>query len=591
MKSGMSGKRAVALVVIAFAAAVYPVSRAWGTGFGRVAGTVTDAEGVPLMGATVVLAGPIMAGSRAFNSAMERVITDAQGHFTVDHLIPGWYSLKVTAATRIPVLRNNVRVNAGQTATETFVLSGVFAPLHIQALPAHFSTWGEDWKWILRTSSATRPILRYQQAKPTATLAKTGKARLPASQKLVGLLPGASRRDALSGDLGYGSVLAYLRPLSDNADVLVAGTMTANGVSASTIATAFRRNISKENPQEVSIVVHQLSFADGILPPFGVGGDRMGRAQGMVTSYTQTRRLSPTLALTAGFEVDYLTALSNAATVQPRIKLEYSVNPETSVTVQYGALHVDSSGTMLDRVGLLNAFPRISLRGYQPRLEELNHAEVNVSRKLGKSSRIEAAAFRDAFKNAAVWGFGDSRALAPLEGNYLPNPVANGVTLNGGDYHSTGFRAAYACDFGKYLEAAVVYAMGDALVPGSGPFEADGRSLVHPERTQSFAGRISATLPKTHTQLTTSYQWLPPGRITGVDPYSQAEFQVQPFFGVQIRQPLPSISFLPAHIEALADFRNLLSQGYTASGQAGEQPPILLTAAYRSFRGGFSVQF
>lgn len=568
----------------------FGASDGWSAGYGRVSGSVTDPQGVPLMGATVVLAGPVMAGPRALNSAVERVITDAQGKFTVDHLVPGWYSLKVTAATRIPILRNNVRVNAGQTATETFVLSGVFAPVHIQSPSANFSSWGEDWKWILRTSSATRPILRYQQAKPTATVAKSVKPRLPASQKLVGLLPGSARGEALSGDPGYGSVLAYLRPLSDNTDVLVAGTMTANGVSASTIATAFRRNISRDNPQEVSIVVHQLNFADGVLPPFGISGDRMGRAQGIVTSYSQTRRLSGSLALTAGFEVNYLNALGNITTAQPQVKLVYSMNPETTVAVQYGAVRVDSSGTMLDRVGMLNSFPRITLRGFQPKLEELNHAEVNVSRKLGKSSRIETAAYRDSFQNAAVWGLGEGGALAPLAGNYLPNPVANGVVVNGGDYHSTGFRATYACDFGKNLEAAVVYAVGDALAADGAAIGADGRSFLRPERTQSFAGRVSAKIPKTHTQFTTSYQWLPTGRVTAVDPYSQAEFQLQPFLGVQIRQPLPTISFFPAHIEALADFRNLLAQGYTPMMLTGEQP-LLLTAAYRSFRGGFSVQF
>jgi hypothetical protein len=65
--------------------------------------------------------------------------------------------------------------------------------------------------------------------------------------------------------------------------------------------------------------------------------------------------------------------------------------------------------------------------------------------------------------------------------------------------------------------------------------------------------------------------------------------QLEPFLGIQIRQPLPTMAFLPAHIEALADFRNLLAQGYVPVSGAGDK--LVLTPAYRSFRGGFSVEF
>ena len=67
-------------------------------------------------------------------------------------------------------------------------------------------------------------------------------------------------------------------------------------------------------------------------------------------------------------------------------------------------------------------------------------------------------------------------------------------------------------------------------------------------------------------------------------------WRLQPYLGIQIRQPLPNLAFLPAKIEALADFRNLLGQGYTQFSQSGEDT-LVLTPVYRSFRGGFSVQF
>ena len=64
----------------------------------------------------------------------------------------------------------------------------------------------------------------------------------------------------------------------------------------------------------------------------------------------------------------------------------------------------------------------------------------------------------------------------------------------------------------------------------------------------------------------------PTDRVTLVDPAGQAEFQVQPYLGLQVRQPIPTPSFLPVHIDAVADFQNLLSQGYVPAAKAARKP-------------------
>jgi hypothetical protein len=54
-----------------------------------------------------------------------------------------------------------------------------------------------------------------------------------------------------------------------------------------------------------------------------------------------------------------------------------------------------------------------------------------------------------------------------------------------------------------------------------------------------------------------------------------------------LRQSLPN--FLPGHMQAVADFGNLLAQGYvpvtTREGQ------LFLVPSYRYFRGGLSLKF
>jgi hypothetical protein len=563
--------------------------------YGRIAGVVTDGQGIPLMGASVSIVGPLLTGLEPVESIVARVITDAHGRFAAERLLPGWYSLQVTAAMRLPMLRSRVRVEAGRTLLENFVLSDILAPLRLKVPAGRVSSWGEDWKWVLRTSSATRPILRFREDSKQTAQPKMAKAALPSSQRLIGMIPGSTRRRALAGDPGIGGVLAYLRPLSEHADLLVAGSMGSTGLQASSLATVLRRDLLNGDPQEISLAVHQLSFAEALPLAAGGGRDSLSHAQALAVSYAQTRRLLDPMIMTAGMEIDYLNAARDAFSMRPHVKLEYQLSPSSVLTARYGAMHVDGEDSLLDRVGVLTTFPRVTLRGYRPRLERLNHAELSFARTLGKSGRLEGAAYRDYFENTAVWGFGKAGVLEGLAGNFLPNPAANGVTLNGGAYTSSGLRAAYTQNMNSNLQMAVLYALGDALAvaPGYAPGEGllgDLRAVVRPRQTQIVAGRVTARLPVCRTQITTSYAWLPSGRVTDVDPYGQTSLQLQPFLGIQIRQPLPNLAFLPARIEALADFRNLLAQGYVPISRSGDET-LLLTPSYRSFRGGFSVQF
>src|SRR5579862_8260548 len=159
-------------------------TQSYAAGFGSLAGVVSDNKGVPLMGATVLVVGPTAFATEASAQTAERMLTDARGRFTLAHLLPGWYSLKVSSPTRLPAMRNGVRVEAGETAIATFVLTDVFAPIRFQMPGNTVSSWGDDWKWVLRTSATTRPILRYRQPSPARQdAAKDEKASLAHSER------------------------------------------------------------------------------------------------------------------------------------------------------------------------------------------------------------------------------------------------------------------------------------------------------------------------------------------------------------------------------------------------------------------------
>ena len=218
----------------------------------------------------------------------------------------------------------------------------------------------------------------------------------------------------------------------------------------------------------------------------------------MVATYSETRLLAPKVTVTAGMDINYLSAIDSVFTAQPHVNLEYQATPQTVVSAQFGSARADGSNSMLERLGLLNAFPQITQRDGHLEMEQLNHTEVAVNHRMGRSARVQAAAYHDSLRNAAVWGLGHSAYGQAFAGNSLPNPAGNGIVINGGNYQSAGFRAVYAQTFGSHVEVLGAYSSGSALsargfvMQSSHPYS---QGVLMPEQTNSLIGKITAELP------------------------------------------------------------------------------------------------
>jgi len=592
MKVSNSGMRLVAVLCVSSLISPWLGSvPVWAADYGRLAGSVSDDHGNPLMGATVLIAGPLLIATATASDQVERVITDAKGKFAAGNLIPGWYSLQIISPTRLPAHQNGVRVQAGRTSTLKFVLADAFAPVRFQTPDKVENPLGDDWKWVLRTSAATRPILRYRPDGPTDSDPFQPE---PPDQRLLGMSPGSARTSPVAGDSGTESVAAYARHLPPDAELLTVGSVAAEGPATSSVGTTYRKGLVSGNSYEVALVVHQLGYVAGVSTPSSGGQLTDSSSRGLVASYTQAYSILPRLSLVAGVDVNYLDVVRELVIAQPRMRLAYRLGHTTDLAMQVGTgAPSDGSGSLFERVNGLNAFPALTLRDYRPELEQLNHSEVSLTRRVKSSARFQLAAYHDGTRNAAVWASAHPAAVSWLAGNYLLNPAVNGAFVNMGDFRSTGYRAAYTQRLGNHVETLVAYIVGDSLcvcAPINRAAGGDLQGALQAARSSSLAGRVSARLPVTRTRLTTSYQWVQRGRVTVADPQGQADMQLQPFLDVQVRQPLPALAFLPAHIEAIADFSNFLAQGYSPVNPAGEST-LLLGSAYKSIRGGFSVEF
>jgi hypothetical protein len=99
--------------------------------------------------------------------------------------------------------------------------------------------------------------------------------------------------------------------------------------------------------------------------------------------------------------------------------------------------------------------------------------------------------------------------------------------------------------------------------------------------------KLTGRIPRTGTKLTAGYKWIGGEAVSRVDPYGEGIYDVNPYLHVGVRQPLPWIPL--GHLEASAECDNLLAQGYVPMTTRDGQ--MLLVPAYRSFRGGLSLQF
>ena len=138
--------RLAVLSLLVLAASIVPASA---QGVGAIAGSVTDASGAVLPGATVTLtsAQGTLGGNR-------EVLTDERGAFQFLRLVPGTYSVKASLQGFRPFTQNGITVNSDQT-------SRADARLEIGAMEEGIVVSGEAP--LLDTSSALKQTVLTQE--------------------------------------------------------------------------------------------------------------------------------------------------------------------------------------------------------------------------------------------------------------------------------------------------------------------------------------------------------------------------------------------------------------------------------------------
>ena len=244
---------AVCLASASLAQAATPIRMA-----GAITGFVTDPSGVPQMGAAVIL---FNRQERQF----ERVLTDERGGFRFLGLSPDLYSIKVTLAAFVPAMKKGILVQPGMASVLNVNLNTLFSSIQF-AYPVveNGSLMSDEWKWVLRSASPTRPVLRFNSDAVANSTVNAGSRRTAVFSDTRGVLKLSAGEGSLASGTGneadMGTAFALATSLYGNNMLQVSGNVgygSQTGVPTAAFRTSYSRNLAGGNP-EVSVTMRQL---------------------------------------------------------------------------------------------------------------------------------------------------------------------------------------------------------------------------------------------------------------------------------------------------------------------------------------------
>ena len=531
---------------------------------GVISGYVRNSSGTPQMGAVVEIAGSAVRSLTVF--------TDVAGFFSAANLLPGVYLVKVSAPSFLPSVNEKVGLQPGTSLRLNITLTSLMSGLRVG--PLRGTADDDDWKWTLR-SVANRPVLRVFDP---ATGAELQDHNLKAS---VSFLAGSAAE-------GYGS----------GSDMSTGFSVERSIFSVSRVGLRGSVGYGETLPSAVLRASYSHALPDGSGPSVALTMRRFAPSDPSL-HYAALQSLALNAAdnfelgvveLKFGSELQTIQFLGRVTAFRPYGSVEVHASPNTLVEYDY-ATSVPSTraekGFDSTPADLSEADPRISMVNFATRLERAHHQELSLSRRFGKNN-MQVAVFSDRVANTALIGTGGVTAA----GGFLLPDVSSGTFTFGGDtLNSRGLRVVLERKLYSDLTATLDYACGDVLDLTRPDVDLqDAGQWISTQRRHALAAKFSGTMPRSHTRWIASYRWVNGSALTPVDMFNASPGQSDPYLNVFVRQPIPTLGFLPAHLEAVIDLRNLLAQGYVpVIGQDGQT--VYLVQAARSIRGGVSISF
>ncbi len=571
---------------------------------GSIAGYVRDASGVPQMGATVML----------FNRS-ERMIgqalTNERGLFGFASLTPDLYSIRVSLASFMPAVKHRITVQPGMQSLLYVDLASVLSSIElVYAAPGQGALMTDDWRYALKGSAATRPVLRVLPGSSTSDPNRRDTVPGSIFSDTRGLVnvsagdPGSLGGAYSQADLGTAFALAT--SVFGHNQLDVSGNV-AYSAHAGMPGAGFRTSYHRDGfTPEIAVTMQQIYLpARASLATLTGQPDGSPALRSMSLSVHDSLQLADSMRLDYGAAMDSVNFLDHLNTLSKFARLTYGLGSAGDLLVAFSSgtppveLAVENRSGNRERgdtsalaqdLAALSLLPPLSMRDGRLEVQRSQNLEIGYQKKL-HATTVSLSAYREKVTNAAMTVVGPDDAFAI--GDVLPDISSRSSVLDGGSYQRTGYAASIKQSLGDRVEIGASFGRSGALAladrdTGLGAAD-DLRSRL--QNTQRFwaSARASATLPVTGTQITGSYQWTDYGVLMPDHFYLTQSAIPEAGLNVRVRQPIPSLPGVPGRLEATAEVRNGLAQGYLPASHADQR--VLLIQTPRALRGGLSFIF
>lgn len=559
---------------------------------GAITGSVVDRHGQAQAGVAVTIL-------RQDGRYIEKVYTQPNGRFHLGNLLPGLYAAEIAQPTFLPFWKSSIAIEAGAEFLLNINLLSLADSLEI-GIPESLKIASDDWKWALRTTYPARSILQFQPELPPAPPGAPAleDARERALRGTVQFIAG-NDSNGFGQDPALRTAFDMSYALSGSQQLALAGSAGwEHSTPAASMHAAWSHTSGDTASSTLSMTVRQLFLPSEYWANRGAFSSRTDhRVQSLTLGYEEEKVLSERLRLQMGSLYDTINFGRQMRRWSPFGRLTYLPSETSQFTVEYTAANPRVLPSDGDRqhtqVEQMLAIPQISSDGAaNPVLEGGRHVEVEWEQQWRPRIRFQAAAFYDMLSHTAV-----SLAYAEPDGfatGLLRDPFSDRYFLSGGSATSPGARLAVTTPLSPNTELIVGYSYSGTLAAPSRTLTvADAsalRALLHTQEESSLTLKLNSYIPATHTRFISSYRWLASNAVAVSDPYDHGLSYSDPFLNLYVLQPIPSPEILPGQFEAVAEFSNLLAQGYLTLRSPGGSTGTLFPIP-RSFRGGFNFVF
>lgn len=561
------------------------------------------------MGATVFLY------SRS-ERMLARVLTNERGLFGFGVLTPDMYSVRVSLASFVPAVKQKIAVQPGMQSLLYVNLTSVLSSIELEyAKPGDGALMSDDWKWVLKGSATTRPVLRVlpgsgsSDSDPDPSSAQqTASMRGNIFSDTTGVvsLSGGDPGSLGSSQADLGTAFALATSIYGRNELQVSGNVGSSshaGLPTAGIRTSFSRD---GFGPEVAVTVQQIS-----LPERGSIASLTGQPDSAPALRTVSISMHDSIAVTANLRLDYggsfdsVSYMDHVNSLNHFARLTYDFGRAGKVKVAFASgapptelameprdseIGVDAEGLAQDLVALA-MMPRLSLLDGHAAIERSQNAEIGYEKRIHNTT-LNASTYYEKVRNAAMVVVAPAGAFAPDD--LLPDLSSQNSIFDAGSYQRYGLTGSVSQALGDHVQIGSSFGSGGALAPSDPSVNAGSAEDLRQrlQMTQRFwvSARASAILPVTGTIVTGSYQWMdyndtimPDHFYLTQSPYSE------PGLNILVRQPIPGVPGMPGRLEATAELQNGLAQGYLPVTEAGQR--VLLVPSPRALRGGLSFIF